>query len=190
MNCPNSEVRIRTVGPPPRPDSDANNTLWAGQNGRETQRSGARRSRARRSGMQRNSSLRNIFWRRAHMSSLSGGARRATGARRKEAGQLEQHLLIQSITNGLALATGEKDGWLLRKPAGDRTVAHMSGGARAHVEKEPSAKRSPVQSTTVQPATSPACGTLLGGRDCAEACHRGLSPSHPKGLPSLALRTT
>ena len=40
------------------------------------------------------------FWRRAHMSSLSGGARLATGARRKEAGQLEQHLLIQKPGRG------------------------------------------------------------------------------------------
>ena len=51
------------------------------------------------------------------MSSLSGGARRATGARRKEAGQLEQHLLIQSITNGLALATGQEDGDCVSRPA-------------------------------------------------------------------------
>ena len=34
------------------------------------------------------------------MSSLSGGARRATGARRKEAGQLEQHLPIQKPRRG------------------------------------------------------------------------------------------
>ena len=51
------------------------------------------------------------------MSSLSGGARRATGARRKEAGQLEQHLLIQSITNGLALATGKEVGYCVSRPA-------------------------------------------------------------------------
>ena len=108
-----------------------------------------------------------IFWRRAHMSSLSGGARRATGARRKEAGQLEQHLLIQSITNGLALATGQEDGYCVSRLA--KGPWHTCRGAAGPGRKEPSAKRSPVQSTTVHPATSPACGTLLGGRDCAEA---------------------
>ena len=101
------------------------------------------------------------------MSSLSGGARRATGARRKEAGQLEQHLLIQSITNGLALATGKEDGYRVSRPAiGPWYTCRGDAGPG---RKEPSAKRTPVQSTTVQPATSPACGTLLGGRGCAEA---------------------
>ena len=60
------------------------------------------------------------------MSSLSGGARRATGARPKKAGQLEQHLLIQTNTNGLALATGRKR-TALREPAGEGAVEHRSG---------------------------------------------------------------
>ena len=65
------------------------------------------------------------------MSSLSGGARRAKGARRKEAGQLEQHLLIQSITNGLALATGQEDGYCVSRPA--KGPWRTGRGARAHV---------------------------------------------------------